>query len=717
MTPVRQIAGRAGGLKVFSSVGLVGFVLLLTLHPIVAPDFWWQLARGRAVWEGRLAPSQTLLAFEPNADADWLGGLPWYLLFETVGPSILSCGVAIIAALVAFAIAKPIRQRGRFNPIWIVLIFLGFAASRAAWSPTPALIDVCGVIAVWNLAGSLRGNLRPGKVAKLMLCQLLWANLASLSILGLVVTFARLNLVNHDRQPKLGFRRQCWLFTLLLLIGSTTPRGVYTLWDSLRVLLPWISADIGTLAAAGILPTFRHLPTAELTAFLILCACQLGLMLRRSPNPASGWRDVAMFVVAAVIAASATANLAPAAMLLMLSSLELCRPAPGRETGDEPDQEAPGSVRAAVLASTVLAAFALITAWGMWPGSRTRLGWGLPPQLEPALLADALAGLSLDGSGYCSGVREAGLLAWLRPGSIRPADVPQRALLSGRLSAHVRIGWDLAHSWRDQHRRSDGSWGGWLIPLRERRTRLLCISPDDVETIRALETSRWRPLAFDAPCLPYGMARDSDLRDRIAETQSLLNLVNAGEWTYPVPDASGAARHFDLCGWATGQPDRHIDLTYARTLLAMRCPFAALKVLTHGQRDGAAATRDEFRATQLSLAYEEALACGQVTRWRRLVYLQCGGDPAVLSRMLPPGESASPDVPERLHTAVSAYCRRDFESAKTNLADNDAVCLFALSEISLEEGNPREAARLLVELLLQFPDSVESEVARNVFSP
>jgi hypothetical protein len=714
-------AQRSVGDRVISgwSWELTGLVLLLTLHPIIAPDFWWQVSRGRAVWAGQLTPSQSLLAFETNSDADWLGGLPWYLLFMNAGPAIICFGLAIAAVIIANSIAKSFAAQMHFSRIRIALIFLGFAAARNSWASTPALIDACGVVATWFLAGDLRRHVSQPRISMgfLLLCfsELIWANFATIPLVGLLVTFARLNLDDRNCRSQVSTRYQLALFACMILAGSATPRGSLTFFDSLKVLFPWTSADLGTLAAAGILPRFDWLPSAESSAFLLLCIVDLILLVRKAAREnVTSWQGLGFLTLAVLMTASSSANLGISGLFLMFCTMELFQSQPSDEMTSDTVLTARRSAWISRLLSLFLAAFAIGVGSGLWPGSETRLGWGLAPQIEPALIENIMAEFKLDGSCYCSGARETGLLAWLRPGSIRPADFPLRALLSGRLQEHVRIGWDLGHKRRDQYRRSDGSYGGWLKPLRERRTRLLFISSDDHGIIRALDSSLWKPLAIDTPSLPYGLVGDPSISRRLNDVLSTFDVIESGEWTYPIPPASGTGDHFDLWGWFTGLRDRQLDLRLVRTLVAMKRYIAALKVLKYGLQQKDNDARREFRAIQMALAYREFLANGQATCWRMCAYLESGGDPFLLKRVNPAGESAFVSLPEGFKIAASDYAQHNFESAKKRLSVSHPASLFALSQISLEEGNPQQAERWSKDLIQRFSDSTESKAIVNV---
>ena len=686
-------------------------VLLLTLHPIIAADFWWQVARGRAVWEGHFAPSHLLLAFEQDWDADWLGGLPWYLLYSAVGPSILSFGIAIFAVI----LANLIGSRGGFTPMRIGLICIGFAAAREAWSPTPALIDVVGVIVTWNLAGALHRQPRWTLVAELLFCVLFWANLATLPILGFLVTAVRMNLVERNSSRRLSPRSQLGLLALMFLAGSVTPRGLFTFWDSFRLLLPWTSTDLGTLAAAGIMTQFRGPLPVEIIAFVLLFAIYLYQLFRKSltVNSLDG-QDLAMALAVAILAGSSKSNIGPTAILLLLLENHQLKSHP-----NIPDAIRTAPHPANPFRYGAFALFALIAtsvAAGYWPASPTRLGWGMSPQLESELMEFAMADIKLGGTAYCSGVRESGLLAWLRPGKIRPADVASRAILSGRLQDHVRIGWDLAHGWRDQHRRSDGTWGGWLRPLQERQTELLFISSDDLAVIRMLEPSFWKPLAIDTPCVPYAFADTPLINRRIVNVASLLDLVEMGEWTYTAPPPSGTGAQWDLWGWVTRRHDLQVDLRQARILKSMKRPIAALKVLKYGLQRGNTNAQQEFREIQLSFAYAEFLETGQATSWRMLAYLASGGSRATLSGIDAGRQTLPSCLPRDFQTAVLFYSQNNLEKAKSALPDGNPKSLYALAQIGLEEGNPKQAARCIHRLNSKFPCTPESKASRHVLA-
>lgn len=686
---------------------LAVLVLLLSLHPIVAADFWWHLARGRAVAEGHLAPSASLLAFEPHYDADWLGGLPWYGLYSMLGASLLCCAVAVSVLLLANLLAAKVQ----YQPAGIALIVLGLTAARDAFAPTPAFVDLFGTITTWTVAGQLRRRFRWRQVIAIFVCVWLWANFASLPLIGLLVTWARMNL-EHVDSPRVNLRLQLGVLGGCVIAASVTPRGLHTLWDSGRVLLPWTVVDLGTLGAAGILPDLTRPLSAEMGSLLLLLGFHFYWLFQFHRSPGRARRvDVLILAISIVIAGSAQANVPPVSLFLTawgLQHLPVRYGVQQQHSGLLPRLKRLSLDYGTLVACAVLA---IGIGGGLWPGSQTRLGWGIAPRLEPALIEYAMADIKLQGTAYCSGAREAGLVAWLRPGPIRPADITCRAVLSDRLQEHLRIRWDLAHGWRDEHRRSDGTWGGWLRPLQSRNTQLLFIAAEDVEVLSKLTPSFWKPLAIDTPSIPYAFADTPVINRRIVSVASLLDLVDAGAWTYTPPPAAGAGSHFDLWGWITRKHERAIDLRQARVLKAMNRQLAAIKLLVPGLQAGDRRARQEFRDIQLALAYNEFLETGQATSWRMLAYLACGGDPSVLRTINPARQTVPTCLPHGFLQAVSAYSRGELSAAKSTLSDGHPKSLYALAQISLEQGTPQPAANCFQRLLTRFPCFPESKAA------
>ncbi|MCA9007510.1 MAG: hypothetical protein KDA70_19715 [Planctomycetaceae bacterium] len=81
------------------------------LTPIAAPDFWWQLSRGRVVLSDLTPPGPLLTAGTNVAEADWLGGLPFFLTLQIAGVSGLMLVKFLAAGLLAYGIMSHFETR------------------------------------------------------------------------------------------------------------------------------------------------------------------------------------------------------------------------------------------------------------------------------------------------------------------------------------------------------------------------------------------------------------------------------------------------------------------------------------------------------------------------------------------------------------------------------------------------------------------------------
>lgn len=712
-------AGSRSDLGVMPNIVLIGMILMVTLRPVFAEDFWWRLAQGRAVWEGYFRPSQQLLAFEANSDADWLGGLPWYMIYQLGGANVISWLPPLIVTLAGFTLA---RQIGGRTQSWrrVALVLLGVVAINQSVAPSSALFDLAGVMAFWRLANARSSVESPRTLAALWFGQFLWSNFAPLSVLGPILVCCNLA-SGTERSCRSDSRRQSvsqgrlWRCLLgLLIAGSLTPRGFYTFWDSLRTLLPWTVVSLNNLNQAGMQSVLKWPLPLEGYAFLALLAI---CMFHRAREAAAERTSTVIFALIAstMIAFSSRVSFGPAALWLTLQALSLSNQRFTAERPSiEPDRERPKFFR---MLLTGLLAVSTLMAAGRIPDQPARIGWGIAPQLEPLLIEHVLRNHPVEGTAYCTGVAEAGMLAWIRPGSLRPADVPCRALLSGRLKGHLYLESDLACGWRDQHRRSQAGWGGWLLELSKRRTRLLLLSPQRTQVIRELENANWKPLAIDTPCLPYALAGDPILSPGIVFAQSSLNLVDHGEWTYAEPQPAGTGSHFDLYGWLTGRADPLISVRQSQTLYAMERYTAALRVLQREVQRKNRAAQLEFTQNQFALAYREYLATGSGSEWRTLAYALSGGrrqSPALI-----PMEATNPTANDLkpLIPAASAYVAGDWKQARDQLQSlGTPSALLALSQIELELGHPQTTAQVIRELLAKFPDSPASIAGQYVLT-
>ena len=115
--------------------------LMVAVQPVGADDLWWQLSRGRAVWEGSLTPSATLLTLESRAEADWLGGLPAYALYQVLDfHGWMLWRVAVVAAILVAAVRAG-RTPRLLSPLSLLLVSITLVAFADGFNPLPRLFN------------------------------------------------------------------------------------------------------------------------------------------------------------------------------------------------------------------------------------------------------------------------------------------------------------------------------------------------------------------------------------------------------------------------------------------------------------------------------------------------------------------------------------------------------------------------------------------------
>jgi len=690
---------------------LIVIIAAAALSPIAADDFWWQLSRGRSVVDGSWSPSRDRLIAQTRPEADWAGGVPIYVLYTWFGMSGVMFTRILTVVIAGYWLF--LRGAGRHPALGFALAGMGLLATRAAWDPVPLLFDSLGVVFVWVAAQRWQTHPTIARLSALTAVLLIWANLAPLCLLGLLVAIGVLFIerVSQDRHRK--WKQNASAVLLLIAACCITPRGPLALWDSLQALIPRLTTDSAVLAMTRWRPLAASLSEPETVAFVGLSVLTLVLIVVARAT----WRETALFFVIQAVAWSSQANLAPAALWTVLLGIRQLQALP--RSGGQP---APSWRNFAVVANSSIAIGLLlgagVVAIGYWPSRTTRLGWGLDPRLHSEQFETSLAGIQLTGSAHCVGVREAGLLSWFKPVAIQPYDTPFRALLGGRLRAHVLINHELETQWRAQHRREDGSWGGWWLPLAARRTTLLIVPVERVALISALEPTHWKPLSLDAPSLVYGIAGEPECSPKIVEVLKLRRFLDRGPWSYTPPSPAGTPAYLDIWGRLTGRHNVGIDIRQARVLRAMRLHVASLRVLVSAlQRGDVSEARREFARNQLELGYQERLVMGRGSVFRTQAYLTAKREPSPtplvrdILRVPRDGNAISDDS---LQKAVESYVSGDVSGAISRLSNHDPESLYAKALLMLEAGQPQSSAKLLERLIADFPQLQLSSAGHDV---
>ncbi|WP_164104012.1 hypothetical protein [Candidatus Laterigemmans baculatus] len=614
---------------------LLGLVLALSvaavaaLQPICSEDLWWQLSRGRQVLLGSVQPSADLLTLETAREADWLGGVPGYLLYAALGAGgLMVARLAIVTFLAWRWIAA-----GRFEAL--LTGGLALLAISPALSPLPGGFDVIAIVLLmaWSSrARSLIAEQRSDRqelaaaqpllrrhLAWLGLLFFAWGNLGGGIGLGaglLLVTATTATLLRQS----LTFRFGSLALLVAGVAGSLNPRGLGAWSDSVRLLFPAATVSPAVLEQTPWAPLpsaawgFPSLALLILT-LLWLARCVGAARLGSIPLGAvSGERRTraVQFLFVQGLAWFSAANV-PLAIAWLASDL-VDRWRIASEHHDGKSSQGAG-VALATAAALILAMF--------FSGRLDSLGWGIDARLDPRLLEIALAETRPAGTAFADDVRSGGMLAWtLPPVSDRPGlrlqDVPSRALIGGRLAEHQHLLVDLRTGRQTRYWRQDRSPGGFWLALQLRNTSLLCISSDRFELVRALEPTIWKPLSLDSPVIPYARAGDAAYADQLLAVLRYRQLVNLDPWTYVVPPSSGSEFDRDLFGLRETAVGESLLVRQARTFRAMELHYAALRVLFVGRQrwPQSGAIEAEIRHCQEELAHQERRVAGQAS-WLR----------------------------------------------------------------------------------------------------
>jgi len=349
------------------------------------------------------------------------------------------------------------------------------------------------------------------------------------------------------------------------------------------------------------------------------------------------------------------------------------------------------------------------SAAGTLPGQPQRLGWGIAPELDITLLNQTIDPLNYEGTAHCMDIASTGMLCWIKSNrKIQPVRTLRQALLQGRLFEELSLNEELSNGWNFQHPRSDGSWGGWWVRLKNRNCQLLLVPNGDAKTIRALYDSRWQPMSVDASVIPYGWTGEILSSPKIVELLPIKDFLNRKQWTYSLPAPSGTPECSDWWGILSGLPNPRPALLQAKTFRAMKLYTAALRVL-HPllQHYHSPEVIKEFQICQKELAYQELLETSAPSQLRLLAYDLTKTDsdrPLSQSGLITNlDSSASSAVSQTFQNAIQNYSRGEWEVAVSDLSANDSETLYAKAQILLESGDTENSAALFQELIQRFP--------------
>ncbi len=586
----------------------------MVARPIDLPRFWWDLACGRAVVAGTFFPSSSLLLLDQAADANWLGGVPGYLLWAAGGVTAVAA-IPLIATTCLCWSAWRIAPALFRSPVVLASVPLLFWTIRSGLVPVSTFFDSLGLFATWwCLQREHRG---PATWLILSGVFVIWANFGPNLWWGLL-------LIAVQGRPVVV---RPWQLLAVVLGGCITPRGLWTWWD----------------AGCQFLVNLSVTSAESWPAVIVLILVWL-IWAVMSLTQGLGIERMGLLVIPLMAAIINPANVPLCGLWIWLDMLQCFRNHPGLPdrfgflSRWGADMKACWCAAASVV---MLLPALLLDSWGMGIGQEHRPGFGLSHRLDFRLLD--LSHLPHKGSpwiAWSSAEAACGMLAW-QGSAVQVLDHPRRAWLGGRWQQHADFIADLKGAHRGAYRRADGSWGGWKPQADRWQVDILAISARESELHRALVDTPWQPLDLDAPVVPYLSAEDIRLDPVVAEGLQQREFVEYGPWQPAINVYFGHGWRFDFgerIGWGT-DPAAAIDQT--ELFRSFGLPLAGLRALLPVRRlSGSPALQRQLQLCHTDLAEQERRACGTIPQFRQQLLLHLGvagvvpqlaGDRAALS--------------------------------------------------------------------------------------
>lgn len=715
----------------WSAVGCAALIVLLVQRPLSSPDLWWHLARGREVISGTLFPAHALLTLDLSNEADWCGGVPFYLAWTLGGIDALAATPLLAAALlVGFAACQIPSGRRR----WLAIIGLPLLlwTIRDGLEPGPQLFDLIGMLALWRVVNSdLSAR---NRLATVFLTFTLWANLGPRPIWGLLLLLladwspapqcppATRAASKRDRSdpPRITVpgRFIVPLFLAALLGGMVTPRGLMTWRDSIILFAPSSFANLATYGEPAWYGCFQRVPwTSAEMAFLLLWLTWTGHHLVRWSTELPPGGDIppldasrppllqtALCAVPLLAALLSKANLPACGLWILLDVLQ------------QDAEQLPSSAEiphhrwrrlVAPLTASAVALLVIVEAAGYGLPPYRRLGWGIAQELNPELLDAQLLSVR-EGSvvGWSPDARSAGIVAWL-DGGVTPADHPQRALLGSRTALHAALIEDLLGSHRAGYRRDDGTWGGWVRQLADWNVEQLFVPAEQLPLNRALLRTPWKPADLDSPTIPYVSGHDPAFSQFILEAMQQQGFVEFGPWQPTIEIYAAAGWRTDLIAQFGGGPDPAPAILQSQLFRSLDLPLASLRALLPvRQQTQRPQLRQEFRACQDDLVYQEWSLFGEASQFRRRIASTLNRDqaPADSPPWVTPNAADEADAADAWNRCIDLYLQGRLTEAIHELPQETSQQQYAAAILWLELGDSNRAIELFDRLLSTSQD-------------
>lgn len=413
------------------------FIFIFSLRQLSDPDLGFHLKYGKWITEHRQIPDKDQSTYTVSGhdyiDLHWLFQVMVYGVFQLTGYP----GISLFFCLLSLGLSLLLLLRNQYfgvsPPVSGILLLTGFLVIDPRLAPRPEMFSFLFMVAVWFI---LDIYLQKGKnyLFLLPLILLIWCNIHSLFILGLVIIFAFLiSKLLHERKPDLRF--MVWA-GLSLGVCVINPYGIKGFLFPLELLTRFDPQNIYNQHIKEFMPFFAQsrFVIRDYLFLLLLLATAVWMTITRRERKLHEWLLVALF---GALAMSSIRNI-PLFVLAAFPVLSHSIPDPVRWDSIR-IRRLQALVYFLLIILPVALTFRVLTgSWYLENNSFNKTGMGINPSQQPAeatafLLNNHLEGRILNSVGY------GGWLSWA---------LPQPVFIDGRLEVmQESLYQEITHSW------------------------------------------------------------------------------------------------------------------------------------------------------------------------------------------------------------------------------------------------------------------------------
>lgn len=678
------------------SFWMLSCLMLVLLRPLESADFWGLLAAGRATLASAAAFDLPAVTTE-HAHNRWLGGVPWFLAWQTTDFLLLPW-LPLAAGFLVLPLLRPVARHAQVSPLALAFCPLLLLCLRPALQPCYSCNAVFCLLLLHGLICRRRSLWTDATIPLLMLT---WANTGPVPLWGVLwLITAR------------DFSCGCWRFRTAVVFSAIAicvcPGGLHA-----------VSADVRELTA-GLDPVWRiwqsEFPSAAseigfsgLPAFLLLAATALVPRIVGQGQFTVGW--LVRFCFAAVAGFLNPAHIPLAALsIVMLQHDNLTEHTATRQNREPSvtDRRRISGISIAIV--LLMLPWLLLDACGRGGFSTARIGWGYAQLLDLRLLdIPSISPTNARPRIWAADRRSAGIAAW-RNDAVEHAGDPDSAFRAGRLTIALQLLRDLRDGRRAAYRRSDGSRGGWHSQFRDLNVDLLLVPVEYQLLNEELQRSTWKILDLDSPHILWASSETGSFTASINESAAQQNFVQWGTWQPDSAIYDPVGARLDVCHLLGLGADPQPALRQSSLFRTLRLPLAAARSLWPLHDNAAAGVTGsreicrELQNCQQDLAEFEWDNYGITAVWRRQVLRALAARSGRTVGNLPWNPASLKDDHAELSTAALLYAAGDLEQALQVLNQTRATptasieSSYAKAMILLEQGNLQSARSVLQQL-------------------